>query len=150
MGFNSGFKGLNKYIGHFPSPQCVRLQYIPVKQFFLFYNTDRTEQTARTFWNSWHACYCVMPLYLVFVMPKIISLSSCLKTSDRQDVGFDRWLSGLYLYSKTNQMHNKYLKFILFWNNTLPVSDGLFVHHQETKTVDTTSGICHTGSVVAC
>ena len=30
------------------------------------------------------------------------------------------------------------------------VSDGLSVRHQESKTVHTTSGICHTGSVAAC
>jgi len=40
----------------------------------------------------------------------------------------------LYLYSKPNQLHNMYLKFILFWNNTLHVSDGLYVHRQESKT----------------
>ena len=34
--------------------------------------------------------------------------------------------------------------------NTLHVSDGLSVHHQESKTVHTASGICHTGSVAAC
>ena len=33
------------------------------------------------------------------------------------------------------------LKFILFWNNTLHVSDGLSVHHQEFKTVHTATGI---------
>jgi len=32
-----------------------------------------------------------------------------------------------------------------FWNNTLHVSDGLCVHHQESKIVHTASGICHTG-----
>ena len=32
----------------------------------------------------------------------------------------------------------------LFWNNTLHVSDGLSVHHQDSKTVHTASGICHT------
>jgi len=31
----------------------------------------------------------------------------------------------------------QFLKFILFWNNTLHVSDGLPVHHQEFKTVHT-------------
>jgi hypothetical protein len=41
-------------------------------------------------------------------------------------------------------------KFILFWNNTLHVSDGLSDHHQESKTVHTASGIHHTGSVAAC
>ena len=37
-------------------------------------------------------------------------------------------------HSKPNQVH-QFLKFILFWNNTLHVSDGLSVHHQEFKTV---------------
>jgi hypothetical protein len=36
------------------------------------------------------------------------------------------------------------LKFILFWNNTLHVSDGLSVHHQEFKTVHTATSICQT------
>jgi len=36
-------------------------------------------------------------------------------------------------------MH-QFLKFILFWNNTLRVSDGLSVHHQEFKTVHTAAG----------
>ena len=40
-------------------------------------------------------------------------------------------------------MHNM-SNFILFWNNTLHVSDGLSVHHQESKTVHTASGISHT------
>jgi len=42
-------------------------------------------------------------------------------------------------------MHN-------FWsllNITLHVSYGLSVHHQESKTAHTASGICHTGSL-AC
>jgi len=30
------------------------------------------------------------------------------------------------------------------WNNALHVSDGLFVHHQEFKTVHTATGICQT------
>ena len=40
----------------------------------------------------------------------------------------------IYFYGKTNQMH-QFLKFILFWNNTLHVSDGLSIHRQEFKTV---------------
>jgi hypothetical protein len=40
-------------------------------------------------------------------------------------------------------------KLILFWNYTLHVSEGISVHHQESKTVHTTSDICHTGSVAA-
>jgi hypothetical protein len=37
-------------------------------------------------------------------------------------------------------MH-QFLKFILFWNNNLHVSDSLFVHHLEFKTVCTATGI---------
>ena len=33
------------------------------------------------------------------------------------------------------------IKFILFWNDTLHVSDGLPAHHQEAKTVHTTTGL---------
>jgi len=39
-------------------------------------------------------------------------------------------------------------KFILFWNGTLRVSDGLSVHHQEFKTVRTATGICQTDTAV--
>jgi hypothetical protein len=42
-------------------------------------------------------------------------------------------------------MH-QFLKFILFWNNTPHVSDGLSVHHQESKTVHTASVLCQTDS----
>jgi hypothetical protein len=37
-------------------------------------------------------------------------------------------------------MH-QFLKFILFWSNTLHVSAALSVHHQEVKTVQTATGI---------
>ena len=40
-------------------------------------------------------------------------------------------------------MHQR-IKFILFRNDTLHVSDGLSVHHQEFKTVHTITGICQT------
>ena len=43
-------------------------------------------------------------------------------------------------------MH-QFLKFILFWNNTLHVLDGLSVHHQEFKTVHTATGTCQTDTV---
>jgi len=42
----------------------------------------------------------------------------------------------IYFYGKTNLMH-QCLKFILFWNDTLHVSDGLSAHRQEFKTVHT-------------
>jgi hypothetical protein len=35
-----------------------------------------------------------------------------------------------------------------FWDNTLHVSDGLSVHHQEFKTVHTATGICQTDTAV--
>ena len=41
-----------------------------------------------------------------------------------------------YFYSKTNQMQ-QCIKFILFWNDTLHVSDGLSLHDQQFKTVHT-------------
>jgi len=34
---------------------------------------------------------------------------------------------------------------IYFWNEILHVSDSLSVHHQESSTVHTAIGICHTG-----
>jgi len=42
----------------------------------------------------------------------------------------------------------QFLKFILFWNNTLHVSDGLSFHHQVFKTVHTATGICQIDTVV--
>ena len=36
------------------------------------------------------------------------------------------------------------IKFILFWNDALHISDGLSVQHQEFKTVHTATGICQT------
>jgi hypothetical protein len=55
----------------------------------------------------------------------------------------------IYFYSKINQMHN-ISNLFYYGNNTLHVLDGLAVHQQESKTVHTASGICHTGSVAAC
>ena len=43
-------------------------------------------------------------------------------------------------------MMHQFLKFIFFCSSTLHVSDGLSVHHQESKTVHTTSGICQKDS----
>jgi len=40
------------------------------------------------------------------------------------------------------------LKFILFWNDTVNVSDGLSVHQQQLKTVHTVTGICQTDTAV--
>jgi hypothetical protein len=40
------------------------------------------------------------------------------------------------------------IKFILFWNDTLHVSDGLSAHHQEFKIVHTATDICQTDTAV--
>jgi len=40
------------------------------------------------------------------------------------------------------------INFILFWNGTLHVSDGLSVHLQDFKTVHTATGICQTDTAV--
>jgi len=50
-----------------------------------------------------------------------------------------------HFYGKTYEMH-KFLRFILSCSSTLHVSVGPSVHHQESKTVHTTSGICQTDS----
>jgi len=58
----------------------------------------------------------------------------------------------IYFCSKTNQMH-QFFEFILFCSSTLHVSEGLSVHHQESKTVHTASGIRQTDSahcLLAC
>jgi len=44
-------------------------------------------------------------------------------------------------------MHPR-IKFILFWNDSLHVSDGLSVHHQDFKTVHTATGMCKTDTAV--
>ena len=40
------------------------------------------------------------------------------------------------------------IKFILFWGDTLHVSDGLSVQNQEFKTVHTATDICQTDTAV--
>jgi len=44
-------------------------------------------------------------------------------------------------------MH-QYIKFILFWIDTLYVSDGVSVRHQEFKIVHIATGICQTDTAV--
>jgi len=48
-----------------------------------------------------------------------------------------------YSYNKTNE--TALISQIYFWNRTLHVSDSFSVHHQESSTVHTAIGICHTG-----
>jgi len=67
------------------------------------------------------------------------SVGSCSETADT--------VPDDYFFSKTNQVHQR-IKFILFWNDTVHVSDGLSVHHQEFKTVYTATGVCKTDTAV--
>jgi len=48
-----------------------------------------------------------------------------------------------FFYSKSKKMHGC-IKFILFWDDTLDVSDCLSAHHQKFETVHTATGICLT------
>ena len=48
----------------------------------------------------------------------------------------------IYSYNKSQQ--DALISHIYFWNITLHVSDRFFVHHQESSTVYTAIGICHT------
>jgi hypothetical protein len=49
----------------------------------------------------------------------------------------------MYSYNKTKR--DALISQIYFWNRTLHVSDRFCVHHQESSTVYTAIGICHTG-----
>jgi hypothetical protein len=51
---------------------------------------------------------------------------------------------GLISYNKRDVLNSQ----IYFWNRTLHVSDRFSVHHQESSTVYTGIGICHTGFAV--
>jgi hypothetical protein len=48
------------------------------------------------------------------------------------------------IISAVNQPDAPFSQIYLFWFNTLHVSDGLSVHHQEFQTVHTATGICQT------
>jgi len=53
----------------------------------------------------------------------------------------------LYRLSYRTTMY-QCVRFILFWNDTLHVSDGLSVHHQQFKTVHTATGFCQTDTAI--
>jgi len=63
-----------------------------------------------------------------------------------EDSNTGKTIKSKNFYSKTNQTHH--VSSLL--NITLHVSDGLSVHHQESKTVHTALSVCHTGSLTAC
>jgi len=49
------------------------------------------------------------------------------------------------IYSYKKNQRDVLISQIYFWIRTLHVSDSLSVHHQESSTVHTAIGICHTG-----
>jgi len=49
------------------------------------------------------------------------------------------------IYSYNKNQRDALISQIYFWNRTLHVSDRFTVHHQESSTVHTAIGICHTG-----
>ena len=49
---------------------------------------------------------------------------------------------------KTEELDAPLYQIYLFFKNTLHVSDGLSVHHQELKTVHKATGICRTDTAV--
>jgi hypothetical protein len=51
------------------------------------------------------------------------------------------------IYSYNINQRDALISLIYFWNRTLHVSARVSVHHQESGTVYTTIGICHTGFV---
>ena len=48
------------------------------------------------------------------------------------------------IYSYTKSQQDALISQIYFWNRTLLVSDRFSVHHQESNTVYTAKGVCHT------
>jgi len=48
------------------------------------------------------------------------------------------------IYSYNKSQRDALISQIYFWNRTLHVSDRFSVHHQESNTVYTVIGICHT------
>jgi hypothetical protein len=110
-----------------------------VKNFYCGYQwriTNCSDFTAHHYDNG----TCDKLLYNILMLPTWFLTK---RLSNRTEV------ADIYFYSKTNQMHT-ISNLFYFGNNTLHVSDSLSIHHQESKTVHTTSGICHTGSVAAC
>ena len=51
----------------------------------------------------------------------------------------------LAVRSYNKSQRNAQISEIYFWNRTLHISDSFSVHHQESSTVHTAIGICHTG-----
>jgi len=49
------------------------------------------------------------------------------------------------IYSYNKNQRDALISEIYFWNRTLHISDSFSAHHQESITVHTAMGICHTG-----
>jgi len=82
-----------------------------------------------------------LPLDTIIYLVILILIATCFGLSDRHLAILQKLNLG------TNKMH-QCIKFILFHNDNLHVSNGLSVHHQEFKTVHTATGISQTDSAV--
>ena len=49
------------------------------------------------------------------------------------------------MYPYNESQRDALISQIYFWNRTLHISDSSPVHHQESSTVHTATGVCHTG-----
>ena len=98
-------------------------------------------RTVSGLYCTWFVLYVVRTLRgLYCTWFQSVSCSSCCS---------EQWglRCTIHFYSKINKLH-QCIKFNLLWNDTLHVSDGLSVHHQEFNTVHTATGICQTGTAV--
>jgi hypothetical protein len=76
---------------------------------------------------------------------KALQKSFFVRQSNNRNLTFVGPCIVIYFYSKFKEMH-QFFKFILFCSSSLHVSDGLWVHRQDSKTVHTALGVCQTDS----
>jgi len=122
MGFNSGFKGLI---------HCLLYSRLAVVNEVLSLWSNKHWYARSDILTEAHLNTQVFCMYLHTDFWRF--LGSCIV---------------IYFLVKPTGCTKSQIYFI--WNNTLHVSDGLSVHHQESNTAHTASGICHTGPVTAC
>jgi hypothetical protein len=83
-------------------------------------------------WKIWKFGKLAM-IHLLTSWRSLLSLPEELRTE----------LSVIYSYNKSQR--DALISQTYFWNRTLHVSDRFSVHHQESSTVHTAVGMCHTG-----
>ena len=90
-------------------------------------------------WCVFYGVWCLVCGVRCVVMACGVYCMVCCVVCGLADGSFVRGIT--HIYRKTNQMP-QCIKYVLFWNDTLHISDGLSVHHQQFKTVRTATGIC--------